>query len=62
MEDEKDEEVEDTNSKKRKVEDVAPSPLKKKNEDNVRKSRNKQLLMEMGEDIGESAFPEISRC
>eukprot|EP00090_Calanus_glacialis_P046436 TRINITY_DN9120_c0_g1_i1.p1 TRINITY_DN9120_c0_g1~~TRINITY_DN9120_c0_g1_i1.p1 ORF type:complete len:1240 (-),score=545.03 TRINITY_DN9120_c0_g1_i1:50-3718(-) len=53
-EDESDEEIEAKNSKKRKVEDVAPSPLKKKKEDNVIKSRNKQLLMEMGEDVGES--------
>merc|ERR1719318_1611179 len=54
-EEESDEEVDDTNPKKRKVEDVvAPSPLKKKKEDNVIKSRNKQLLMEMGEDVGES--------
>lgn len=53
-ENQSDDDVEESISRKRKVLGAVAVPIKKRKEGNIVKNRNKQLLMEIGEEIGES--------
>jgi len=53
-ENESDDDMEKSTSRKRKVVNAGTAPKKKRKESSIVKNRNKQLLLEIGEEIGES--------
>jgi len=53
-ENDSDEDKEKADSRKRKLARAGAGPMKKRKDSNIVKNKNKQLLLEMGEEIGES--------